>query len=738
MKKRIFILLSSILCVLVTVALVTYTLVGIFSVKKVDPTPEQPPVVDTTVETEDITNDSHTLLMIVGDEYSGSILTAENYTGSLLTVGGNGKLVATTAGTENFSVQVQNMVYACKITVLEKGDGSEANPYNIIRPEDLIELVANANGEHKYYSQQCDLDLSAYESWVSIGTLTNPFIGSYNGNGYAIKNMNIVVTPQNIANYIDNAQTAGGTNGKMLTVGFFGFVGDANGNVGSEISNLSIHEAKIDTSAIETEEELAKTTLTQAYVGVLAGYTAHTTVVAGENSIITSSINSSIYADDTYSTRGGVSAFIGGAVRSDLSGYEVKSNITAKNPGTLSGTAGAYKYHGTTISGILGRNNSTNVSDFVVSLSVAARNYENTCISGGIGYIVKPTNAGEMTIENIVIKEMYVTLSTYSYTSNKTGIVAGAVIANYNPDCTVQNIEVQNIIVNGIGTAQVSGIIDTNRGEVKNVRVSGLMKGTVVAGIANTNEGKISWTNDFVGYAVNAEIKAQTKGAGVVIYNKGTIVGADDLTQIKAVIRWSVVRKDFEKIAGSAWLTGVAYSNSGSIKNLYTHTNIIDAINASGVVGLMDSGEIKNVDFNTTIRTLSGKVGSTVYSGKSNIVAGVVGVASKNANSKSIIDVRGNITVNNTKVINTAFNYGLNIYGSIVGKADSDITIASSMANYSVQATVFTNATSAQTQYIGYVVGKVASDASVSVEPSVKVEIAVISVAPGAAVGEMN
>lgn len=750
MKKRIFILLSTILCALVTVSLVTISVVDIFKNKKGQPAPEETPTVEVGVGSGELTSDNLTLNMIVGDVYSGSVLSVENYTGTLLVANESGALVATNAGKESISVVNGSVVYTCAINVYEKGEGTQEKPYNIVDAEDLITLVAENEGEFAYYAQQCDLDLSAYASWTPIGKLTAPFIGSYNGNGYAVKNMSIVVTEENMSNYIDNAQVVAGRNGSMLTTGFFGLVGDPQGNNISEISNISVVNAKIDTTAIETEEVRSNIQLTQSYVGVLAGFVVNTTVSGTAEEVVstvTSTINSSIFCDDTTSTRGAVSAFIGGAKASTISGFAVKSEITAKNPGLVQPVDGGYKYYGATVVGLVGRVQDSNIEDFTVELSVTARNYENTIISGAIGYVTD-TNT-DNTIRNIEVNNLLVKLTTYSYTSNKAGIIAGAVAGNLNEQCVIEDVNVNNAIVNAIGTGQVSGIIDVNYGTVKNCTVSGLFKGSIVAGVVNTNYGTVTYDDNIEkAYAVDdVKLVGQTKVGGVAVYNYGTLSGSESLTQIKATLEWSIVRKDFDSHKNEFMMAGIAVVNAGEsavIENFYTVTFLKDVVNAGGVVGWFGSytavngtqyegGSIKNVVVNASIRTIAGQTGITTYSGQSDVVGGVVAIACETAKALEIADVTGVVSLN----YNVAGTYGVNVFGTIIGKSLANVNITSSDATATIEATVFTNYAGQGTQYVGYVVGQKVSG-TVTVGKEVKVVIAVTETAENATVGEIN
>lgn len=89
------------------------------------------------------------------------------------------------------------------ITVTITADGTSANPYFIANETHLNNLATLVNAGNtayndKFYVQIANIDLSAYSSgtgWTPIGTSTNPFKGSFNGqNGvtqYQISNMTI-------------------------------------------------------------------------------------------------------------------------------------------------------------------------------------------------------------------------------------------------------------------------------------------------------------------------------------------------------------------------------------------------------------------------------------------------------------------------------------------------------------------------------------------------------------------
>lgn len=731
MKKRILILVSTIICAMATVALVAITLVGAFKTGSTTPGGVDESTTNIGVEGGNLTNENSEVYLIVGDEFSDGFMTSENYTGTLLSAKNETTFVAEVAGTEQLSIQTETVVRSYTITVFEEGDGSEANPYNIISPEDLIQLTSDNSGLYAYYKLQRDLDLSAYESWAPIGKLTDPFLGSFDGNGYQIKNLNIVVTPENLSNYLDNALTQGGSNGTMLTVGFFGFVGDVAAVQTSYIKNLDVVDAKIDTTAIETEQVRPTIQITQSYVGTLAGYTAYTDIIGSENNNqVSVELNSAISADKTTTLYTAVAGMVGGAYYSNIENYSVNTVISSKNPGVIKDNGSGYNYYGTVYAGALGYNFNTNVQNLNVNLTAEVKNYEGTVVAGAIGYIESGKNAKVITIKDVTVDNLFVRLNRYSNFDTYAGVVAGAINCNYNTLTTMENIRVTNAVVNAIGTGQVVGLINTNHGTIINPYVSGSFNGTIVAGIVYENRGTITYDANMQDlYVIEVDLKGQTQVAGMAIYNYGLIQGSEQLSTIKASLRWSIVNKYFDECSNDFVMAGISAYNHGTIENIHTVTNIYDAVNAAGAVGEL-TGTIKNLNINTTIRTIAGRVGVTNYSGKSNCIGGVA-IWAKGA-SVEVIDVNANVTVNNTNTINTENLYGLNVFGSIVAVVDGEVDIYSAKEQENiVQVTLFTNYSQNETQQIGKVAGTESENSVISMEKT-SVVLAIIKTADGA------
>lgn len=736
MNKRKFLILSSILCSLVTIVLVTTTLFGILK-KNHTSNPSTTPTTDITVGDGDIVSGVKDLFLIVGDEYVDEFISSSNYTGSLLVAKNSNTFVAAQAGTESISIKNGTEVYSYNINVFEKGDGSDANPFNIVRPEDLLELTSLHQGEYKYYIQRCDLDLSGYASWAPIGKLTAPFIGSYDGNGKNIVNMNIEVTPENIDNYLDNAMTVGGSNGTMLTVGFFGFVGDVYAIETSEILGVNIVDARVNTSAIETQDVRPTLTITQSFVGVLAGYVAYTDV-DGRNGKVSSTINSAIAADNINSVNQGITGFVGGAYFGNMAGYSVETKISSKNPGVMLQDGAKYVYYGANYAGLVGLNHNANMSNFVVELEVSVRNYENTIISGAIGYIkTNNSNPTAIEIKDIEVNNLVVELSRYSYVNDYANVIAGVINCNYNKLAKLSNVSVNNAIVNAIGSGQVSGIINTNYGEIAGVTVSGLFKGVVVSGVVYENYGKIELGTEDGLYVVDVTLRAQTKGAGVAINNYAVITGGDESKQstVKASITWSPVVANFDTIKNDSMLAGLAIYSGGAgstIEYINALVNIYDGINMAGAVGNLN-GTLSNLVVNATIRTIAGEVGVAAYSGQTNLVGGIVALVEEdNGVDVKIADVVANITVNNTNKIDTSNKYGLSVFGAIVARAERNIEVKNSTATNIVEVTLYSNYCGNGTQKIGSLVGDGIGTVVEQGDYSQRVALCVIESAQGA------
>jgi len=84
------------------------------------------------------------------------------------------------------------------VSVFGGGNGSEVDPYLVAS---AAQLNAVRNHLDQHFKQVREIDLADYQSgsgWVPIGSDTEPFSGSYNGDGHEIKNSKISSDNNNI------------------------------------------------------------------------------------------------------------------------------------------------------------------------------------------------------------------------------------------------------------------------------------------------------------------------------------------------------------------------------------------------------------------------------------------------------------------------------------------------------------------------------------------------------------
>ena len=111
------------------------------------------------------------------------------------------------------------------LSVYTYEDGTENFPYLIYTAKQISDLSTNVNSNvgsysSAYYKMMNNIDLSEYSNWTPIGTDSHKFLGTFDGNGFFIKNLKI---------------TSG------ILIGFFG----ASSGV---IKNLSIKSGSVSTN----------------------------------------------------------------------------------------------------------------------------------------------------------------------------------------------------------------------------------------------------------------------------------------------------------------------------------------------------------------------------------------------------------------------------------------------------------------------------------------------------------
>jgi len=76
------------------------------------------------------------------------------------------------------------------------GDGSASKPWVISTPNDLSVLAATSKHWNNHFVQGAAIDMSGQDPITSIGTFGTPFMGTYDGGGFAIANVTILAPSQ--------------------------------------------------------------------------------------------------------------------------------------------------------------------------------------------------------------------------------------------------------------------------------------------------------------------------------------------------------------------------------------------------------------------------------------------------------------------------------------------------------------------------------------------------------------
>ena len=136
-------------------------------------------------------------------------------------------------------------------TAYAGGDGSEGNPYQIATAAQLAFLAQEANSKDeytwpespKYFKLTANINLKGHE-WTPIGTVYKRFVGSFDGDGHVIVNLNVK---------------------DAWHAGLFGWIQN-----GATVKNLVIRNASV--SSVSQDEASASPHNPEAYSGIVAAY----------------------------------------------------------------------------------------------------------------------------------------------------------------------------------------------------------------------------------------------------------------------------------------------------------------------------------------------------------------------------------------------------------------------------------------------------------------------------------
>ena len=282
--------------------------------------------------------------------------------------------------------------------MLSGGDGSSGNPYLISSATDLVILSAITNApyefsENKYYQLINDINCTGLSGFEPIGTGSDPFIGTFDGNGKTISGL-----------------TYNTTSYTSLT-GLFGIVGKTNGTAGT-VKNLTLSGCQFGGG----EDN-----------GAIIGYLNNGTI---QNCTISSCTISSGNAQSPMS--GGIAGtFYKGTIEDcTINGGTITASTTytTGSGNAYAGGIAGYVYTGTTISGCT-------VTNAAVNSEVGD---QHSCYSGGIAGWCE----NDVTVSNNSVNGTTTVRSTDNSLSEYNSPNAGAVFGlNASSDITNNTYE---------------------------------------------------------------------------------------------------------------------------------------------------------------------------------------------------------------------------------------------------------------------------------------------------------
>lgn len=726
MKKRIILIVSSIIAILVVTALVIFTIAS------------KPKGDDVNVPNDNGNNSSITqpddnfggdtaddieynkynkhLYYLVGDTVDSEYF-VNNYekigeSFPFITKNENGTFTATSEGKASATIILNDNQITLHINVYNEGNGTKDNPFVIVRIEDLVNHF-NKKNSGVYYVQKAPLDLSSYNggNWTPLGSLSYPFMSHYDGNGFKINNMKITVDTSNFKNYISTSGSS-----KSMLLGFFGVVAGTSTQK-TEIKNLILNNASIDTSKIDTKafksKEEFKSINSMSSVALLAGYIENVTL---DGIRVNGKIVSSLNASSTYGIFDSpVAGLVGVAMDSEITATNVQANIDATGVGFMDGE----KVLSSSVAGFIGRaGRNVTVENCIVCPTIKVSDDEQSVVAGAIGVVggagnsCKITNVSVVSVKNansvknakltaVLKKGKEVNIAGFVSTVNK-----GNEITNcYVNDITINSEDLGTKIVNICAT----GFVTTNYGTITNSAVENAnISANIATGFVLFNHSDINYNEEFdKQYIANVSLKTIYQAGGFAYSNFGRIYYASE-TEDRNVDMYAEIycarlsNLKEEKVLSktdSYMVSGfVVYAEEYStISNINVMVNLYDTINASGMIGFaVGSTNVFNCNVSSTIRTLP-EVEGKAYSAKSYIASGVVGIINKTGK----LDLRNTsvaITVNNANTSNENEKYSLGVFGSLIaisegGKGSvklSKVTVSSVKVNFDVKTDIST------------------------------------------------
>ena len=609
----------------------------------------------------------------------------------------------------------------------------------ISEAEDLNGISLNGK-----YALVCDIDLGGTE-WTPIGTSDDPFIGEFDGQGYAISNFKITTGRAYVGLFGYNKGVIKnlGVENFTVNVSYSGNV-YAGGLVGYNSGDITNSYAAGEVSA--TASSSSTTAKAYAYAGGLAGYNSGGSILngyaTGKVSATASSSRSSAYA--------------GGLVGYNSGGSILNCYATGEVSATSSGSSAL-------AGGLVGSNSGDITNSYAagnVSATFTSSRYAADAYAGGLVGI----NSGDI-LNSYAAGNVSATSSNYNaYAGGLVGINSGDITNSYAAG---------EVSATADDSAYAGGLVGyNNSGDITNCyRYSGQTfyrkNGSTTYSTASNTEGTAvsldnlkspSWVNEnlwtaeteiwdfsngyptldyeYIDSAIKIistaeELKKLQGQALVLSYELNADIDLGDMEWTPVAIFYGTFNGNGYTVSNFKITTGRQYVglfgyNKGVIKNLGVENFTVNVsysgnVYAGGLVGYNDGGSITN-------SYATGNVSATASSSNSNAYAYAGGLAGYNSGG-SILNcyTTGNVSATASSSYSYAYAGGLvgynsgdilNSYatgevsatsssaraGGLVGYNSGDITNSYAAGNVSATST-YTASSSNSKAYAGGLVG---------------------------------
>lgn len=558
----------------------------------------------------------------------------------------------------------------CDVSSFAGGAGTEVSPFQVATAQQLTNLSA-CRFDGKHFVMTTNISVASFSPWESISY----FIGTFDGAGYEITNLNLSSAESN---------------------GLFGYVEDSvirnlklrgTANVNSEVITFGVVAGSLFRTTIQDIEVNVDITVPEdvTLAGGVAGYTDYTNF-----SDISVSANTS-----AFKTISGSGEF-GGVVGNFNNGSITRAEFV----GDIEGSVGNDQ-----IGGIAGNASDAVLNDLTVTGDITS---SGAFTAGVVGYLseaslTKATHTGDV-------------INTATFENNNVGGIAGFGAASDIVDVTqvgdvsgkdtlgmssvggivsylANSMNVNSSLTDATVTGDVSGVNNAggivgyigDKSPVSNVSMTGNVQGTqFVGGIAGYQTSTISdavYAGDVTATSNAGGISGYCAGSFGYVENVGFVTTPSAVTNV--VVTSNVTTSDGDPTDFTWNPTGtiIGYSSSCNVTNAVTTGTVTGESFIGGAIGYGSESTLSEIKVNVTVTSTGEGVGGLVgYAAE--LILNDISVTGNVTGKSDFFGPVGGIAGNASNIIANRITYSGNVdgiknVGGFFGNA-SNVTVTDS------------------------------------------------------------